>query len=87
MSAISELVQLDSNIIPDEKERLFKESLELFRRAINLNDALATINNALQYVIKDEKIKMIYNLSSMTLQKDRDEVLQTAVTKYIKSKE
>lgn len=77
----------DSDIIPDEKDRLLKEAIEGFRRGSHLHSALLTIESAIRYTIKDSQVKKIYQLTAMTLEQDRNAILDQAVAKYLKSKE
>jgi hypothetical protein len=84
---LEQMVNYDSDIIPDDKERLLKEAFHLFRIASNLHDAAFTIENAIRWQIKDSKIKVSYNIAYLNVIKERDATVLAAIEKYNKSKE
>lgn len=78
-----EHLSFDPDIIPNEKERLFKEAFELFRRACNLNDSIHMLELA---HTPSERLKAIYTTAIMELEQQRDKIMEDAIVRYQKSK-
>jgi len=73
-------VDFDPDIIPDKKSRLLKEAFELFRRASNLHEAAHSLN--LQSYIMSDKMKMFSQMAIVALEKERNEVIEVAISRY-----
>lgn len=76
-------ISYDVALVSDPKERLLKESLVLFRRACNYDDAMHLVNSKNP---SGERLKAMYMATSIELEKERNSNLDEAIKRYLLSK-